>query len=258
LKYTIGDYSRLFVATQKAKEIAMKDKIRVAILDDHQGIIDGYLYRLGSAQDIEVVATILFGEDLEEKLAKQPVDVLVLDVQIPTSLTNPNPYPILYMIPRLLELYPDMVVLVISMHTQRTLINAVMESGASGYIVKDDQATIRELPSVIRTVAGGSIYMSQYAYQELKRSKTGALLQPLSPRQLEALSMCATYPDASTDELSQMMNIANSTLRNLLSGAYLKMNVRSKAAAIAKARQLGLITPEKPSPDVRTFQGNSR
>ena len=236
----------------------MRDKIRVAILDDHQGIIDGYLYRLGSAQDIEVVATILFGEDLEEKLAKQLVDVLVLDVQIPTSLTNPNPYPILYMIPRLLELYPDMVVLVISMHTQRTLINAVMESGASGYIVKDDQATIRELPSVIRTVAGGSIYMSQYAYQELKRSKTGALLQPLSPRQLEALSMCATYPDASTDELSQMMNIANSTLRNLLSGAYLKMNVRSKAAAIAKARQLGLITPEKPSPDVRTFQGNSR
>ena len=236
----------------------MKDKIRVAILDDHQGIIDGYLYRLGSAQDIEVVATILFGEDLEEKLAKQPVDVLVLDVQIPTSPTNPNPYPILYMIPRLLELYPDMVVLVISMHTQRTLINAVMESGASGYIVKDDQATIRELPSVIRTVAGRSIYMSQYAYQELKRSKTSALLQPLSPRQLEALSMCATYPDASTDELSQMMNIANSTLRNLLSGAYLKMNVRSKAAAIAKARQLGLITPEKPSPDVRTFQGNSR
>jgi two-component system nitrate/nitrite response regulator NarL len=235
----------------------MKDKIRVAILDDHQGIIDGYLYRLGSATDIEVVATILFGEDLEQKLAKQPVDVLVLDVQIPTSPTNPNPYPILYMIPRLLEIYPNLVVLVISMHTQRTLINAVMEAGASGYIVKDDQATIRELPSVIRTVAGGSIYMSQYAYQELKKSKTGALLQPLSPRQLEALSMCATYPDASTDELSKMMNIANSTLRNLLSGAYLKLNVRSKAAAIARARQMGLITPEKPSADVRTFQGSS-
>lgn len=235
----------------------MKDKIRVAILDDHQGIIDGYLYRLGSAPDIEVVATILFGEDLEEKLAKHPVDVLLLDVQIPTSATNPNPYPILYMIPRLLEIYPNLVVLVISMHTQRTLINAIMEAGASGYIVKDDQATIRELPSVIRTVAGGSIYMSQYAYHELKKSKTGALLQPLSPRQLEALSMCAAFPDASTAELSQMMNIANSTLRNLLSGAYLKLNVRSKAAAIARARQMGLITPDKPPSDVKAFQGNS-
>lgn len=235
----------------------MKDKIRVAILDDHQGIIDGYLYRLGGAPDIEVVATILFGEDLEPSLARNPVDVLVLDVQIPTSPTNPNPFPILYIIPRLLELYPNLVVVVISMHTQRTLINAVMEAGASGYVVKDDQATIRELASVIRTVAGGSIYMSQYAYQELKKSRTGALLQPLSPRQLEALSMCAAFPDASSAELCQMMNIANSTLRNLLSGAYLKLNVRSKAAAISRARQMGLITPEKPSSDIRTFQGSS-
>ncbi len=235
----------------------MKDKIRVAILDDHQGIIDGYLYRLGGAPDIEVVATILFGEDLEPTLARNPVDVLVLDVQIPTSPTNPNPFPILYIIPRLLELYPNLVVVVISMHTQRTLINAVMEAGASGYVVKDDQATIRELASVIRTVAGGSIYMSQYAYQELKKSRTGALLQPLSPRQLEALSMCAAFPDASSAELCQMMNIANSTLRNLLSGAYLKLNVRSKAAAIARARQMGLITPEKPTSDIRTYQGSS-
>lgn len=235
----------------------MKDKIRVAILDDHQGIIDGYLYRLGGAPDIEVVATILFGEDLELTLARNPVDVLVLDVQIPTSPTNPNPFPILYIIPRLLELYPNLVVVVISMHTQRTLINAVMEAGASGYVVKDDQATIRELASVIRTVAGGSIYMSQYAYQELKKSRTGALLQPLSPRQLEALSMCAAFPDASSAELCQMMNIANSTLRNLLSGAYLKLNVRSKAAAIARARQMGLITPEKPTSDIRTYQGSS-
>lgn len=233
------------------------NKIRVAILDDHQGIIDGYLYRLGSAPDITVVATVLFGEDLEETLATHPVDVLLLDVQIPTSPTNPNPFPILYMIPRLLEIYPNLVVLVISMHTQRTLINAVMEAGASGYVVKDDQSTIRELPSVIRTVAGGSIYMSQYAYQELKKSKTGALLQPLSPRQLEALSMCAAFPDASTEELAHRMNIANSTLRNLLSGAYLKLNVRSKAAAIARARQMGLITPENPASDVKTYQGNT-
>lgn len=69
--------------------------------------------------------------------------------------------------------------------------------------------------------------------------------------------MCAAFPDASTAELCQMMNIANSTLRNLLSGAYLKLNVRSKAAAIARARQMGLITPEKPSSDIRTFQGSS-
>jgi DNA-binding CsgD family transcriptional regulator len=40
--------------------------------------------------------------------------------------------------------------------------------------------------------------------------------------------------------------VANSTIRNLLSGAYLKLNVRNRAAAVSKARQMGLIAPESP------------
>ncbi len=45
------------------------------------------------------------------------------------------------------------------------------------------------------------------------------------------------------------MDVANSTVRNLLSGAYLRLDVHTRTAAIAKARQLGLITP--PGPDVQ-------
>lgn len=111
----------------------MLPKIRVAILDDHQGIIDGYQYRLSGAADIEVVATALYGEDLEPILAQNLVNVLILDVHVPISPSNPNPYPILYQIPKLIQIYPELSVLVISMHAQRTLINAIMESGASGY-----------------------------------------------------------------------------------------------------------------------------
>jgi DNA-binding CsgD family transcriptional regulator len=40
------------------------------------------------------------------------------------------------------------------------------------------------------------------------------------------------------------MKIANSTLRNLLSGAYLKLDVQTRAAAVARARELGIITPD--------------
>jgi DNA-binding CsgD family transcriptional regulator len=72
------------------------------------------------------------------------------------------------------------------------------------------------------------------------------LSQPLSNRQTEALSLCAAYPEADTSCLAQQMGVANSTIRNLLSGAYLKLNVRNRAAAVAKARQMGLITPESP------------
>lgn len=227
------------------------EKIRVAILDDHQGIIDGYLYRFSSAQDIDVITTITYGEALEPLLSNHPVDVLILDVQVPTSPDNLNPYPILYMIPRLLQIYPDLAVLVISMHAQRTLINAVMEAGASGYVLKDDQTSIRELPAIVRSVAGGGIHLSQLAYQQLMKRQTAD--QDLTSRQLEALSLSAAYPDASTSQLARAMNVANSTLRNLLSGAYMRLNVRNRTAAVAKARQMGLITPNAPSLDLDTY-----
>lgn len=227
----------------------MSDKIKVAILDDHQGIIDGYLYRLSDAPDIEVIATLTYGERLEPAMVQKPADVLLLDVQVPTSPANSNPYPILYLIPRLLQNYPDLAVLVITMHAQRTLIRAVMEAGANGYVLKDDQATIRELAAVIRSVAGGGIHMSQYAYQQLLKRDSGELgLSALTSRQIEALSLYAAYPDASTAEIADRMNIANSTLRNLLSGAYLRLDVRNRAAAVAKARQMGIIV-SNPRPD---------
>jgi DNA-binding NarL/FixJ family response regulator len=221
-------------------------RIRIAILDDHQGIIDGYLYRLGQVDDIDVTATAAFGEELEPILAQKAVDVLILDVYVPTSPENPNPYPILHLIPRLLAQYPHLEILVVTMHAQRTLIQALMDAGVSGFVLKDDQATIHELASVIRTVAKGGIYLSPFAYQQLMRRPTGELSQPLSARQSQALSMCAAYPNANTAELAEMMKIAESTLRNLLSGSYLKLNVRTRSAAVAKARQMGLISPEIP------------
>ena len=114
----------------------MKEKIQVTIMDDHQSIVDGYRYRLSQVPEIELVATLGYGDDLDPALEKHPVDVLILDVHVPVSQTNPNPYPILHTIPHLLQLYPDLEILVISMFGDRSLIRAVVEAGASGYILK--------------------------------------------------------------------------------------------------------------------------
>lgn len=222
----------------------MSDKIRVAILDDHQSIIDGYLYRLSSFPEVEVAATALFGEALEPLLANHVVDVLLLDIQLPTAPDNPNPYPILHLIPKMLQQYPSLVVLVVSMHHQRTLIQAVVDAGASGYILKDDQASIRELGSIIRSVAKGGIHFSQQAYEKLVRHQPKE--PPLTPRQLEALSLVGAYPELTASDLARRLGVAHSTARNLLSGAYLRLGVRNRAAAIAKARRLGLIATQPP------------
>lgn len=222
----------------------MSKKIRVAILDDHRSIVDGYLYRLNGLSEIEVVATIAFGEELEPTLAKYPTDVLLLDVSVPTGPANPNPYPILYIIPKLLQLHPGLNILVISMHAERGMITGVMEAGASGYILKDDQATIKDLGNVVLSVASGGIYFSNKAHQLYAMPRTSEKDELLTDRQLEVLSLSAAYPDDTTAELAGKLSIAHSTVRNLLSGAYVRLGVHTRSAAIAKARQLGLITPD--------------
>lgn len=223
----------------------MIQHIRVAILDDHQSIIDGYLYRLNNDPVIEVVATSLFGEDLEPILAGEPVDVLLLDVNVPTSRDNPNPYPVLHLIPELLQRYPNLNVLVISMHDQRTLIKAVVKAGASGYILKDDQNSIKELGAIVRSVAYGGIYFSKQAHEKILVPDINNSL--LTPRQQEILSIIAAYPEITAAQIAIELNVANSTVRNHLSSAYLRLGVQNRAAAIAKARHLGLITPPLPS-----------
>lgn len=221
------------------------DIIRVAILEDHQSIIDGYLYRLGQATDIEVVAIATFTVELDRVLNKQKPDVLILDIFVQTSPENPNFYPILQDIPRWLKKFPKLSILVISMHQTRSLVRAVMDAGASGYILKDDTSTIQELVSVIRSVAKGGVHLSKRVHKYLLTESPDDAL--ITTRQQQVLSLCAAYPDASTNELADKLGVAPSTLRNLLSTAYLRLDVHNRTAAITKARQLGLITPQDPS-----------
>ena len=225
----------------------MPPQIRVAILDDHQSIIDGYCFRISSASHIKVVSTALYGEELEPMLENHEVDVLLLDISVPNSSENNNPFPILYIIPRLLQRHPALNILVISMYTQHALVETLVNAGISGYIFKDDQASIQQLAKIVEIVAGGGIYFSQGAYRDLRGEQAESIL---TPRQLEALSLCAAQPDGDTVVLANKLGITGSTLRNLLSGAYLRLGVRTRAAAISKAQKLGIfpVMPDANAP----------
>jgi two-component system nitrate/nitrite response regulator NarL len=223
----------------------MVSQIRVAILDDHPSIIDGFTYRLSMNPSIQIVATAVFGEDLEPMIADHEVDVLLLDVSIPISQADRNPYPVLHVIPRLLEEHPKLNILIISMFTQRSLIDTLVNTGVSGYIFKDDQASIQKLDKIVETIAHGGVYFSQGAYRDPRENPSDTVL---TPRQLEALSICAAIPDGDSMALAENLGITGSTMRNLLSSAYLRLGVRTRAAAIARANQLGILpnTPEPP------------
>jgi len=224
----------------------MTKLVKVSILDDHQTILDGYQFRLANSQRVEIASALQFGSEINAALEKYSIDVLILDINVPTSQDNPNPYPILHVIPSLLQKYPNLAILVISMHNDRSLIRAVMEAGASGYILKDDQSMLVDLENVIVSIAAGGIFLSRAISNILLPANTNEDV-PLSQRQLEVLSLSLAFPDDTTADLAKKMSVANSTVRNLLSGAYIKLGVRTRAAAIAKARKLGVITPQPPA-----------
>lgn len=221
----------------------MASKIRVAMLDDHLMTLIGYQSELEKSARIEVVGTAFYGVELEPLLERTPVDVLLLDIRVPTSPDNANPYPILHAIPSLLQKYPDLIILIISMYSERAMIQAVLDAGASGYIMKDDNTALRGLASIIASLRGGGIFLSPQAAQKLSKRLSKSSGHDLTPRQLEVLSLSAAYPGATTADIAKIMGVSNSTVRNLLSNAYVRLGVRSRMAAVDKARNLGLITP---------------
>ncbi len=229
----------------------MQKKIRVAILDDHQSVVDGYIFRLSANKNIQVVGSARFGSQLDELVRNGHVDVLLLDISVPTSKEKQDPYPIFNILPQLRKQYPEMAVMIISMHKERPLVRAIMEAGATGYILKDDHEAILQLAEAVTLVSTGGIFLSK----ELSNiySKPGPMdtAQDLSKRQLEALSICAAHPEITTEDLAKKMSVKPSTVRNLLSKAYSRLHVPNRTAAISRARQLGLITPYPPEPKPR-------
>ncbi len=218
-------------------------EIIVGILDDHSAITDGYRYKLNDLADIYVAWTASYYNDVEPQLARTHTDVLIMDVEVPNSPEDPNPFPILHAIPSLLDQYSELQIVIISMYNRRALIRNLMHAGASGYIVKDDKLAYDNLPDIVRRLANGEIYYSPTVEKLLESEPQDELL--LTPRQLEALSLRTARPDMTTRDLANSMNIAPSTVRNLLSDIYSRLGVRNISGAIAKARQLNLITPSK-------------
>jgi DNA-binding NarL/FixJ family response regulator len=227
----------------------MGDKIRVLILEDHLLTLDGYRLNLSNIEDIDVVYVLRFAEQLLPALAAKPIDLILMDVNVPISPENKTPFPILQEIPAIFQLYPEIAIVVISMFNSNSLIKNIIKTGVNGYYLKDDEA-LTNLPAIIRKVvnekqfcATQSIWDSVIQPSKVIRSETNEL----TSRQLEVLSLIAAYPDMSTTELASRLGVANSTVRNLMSTAYLKLNVHSKTAAVEKVRQMGGIVPVLPN-----------
>ncbi len=215
------------------------ETVRVAILDDHQSVIDGYLFRLRGEPRIDVIAQVGYGEELLPMLDHVRPDVLILDLTVPCSRENPAPYSLVALLPTLRSRYPRLAILVITMHAQPALVRSVLRQGAAGYILKDDGPRIRALGHVVRDVARGRRRFSPFilALDQSGRSS------PLTGRQIEAFSLLIAHPDMTLAEVARHLHVAHSTVRNLVSDAYRRLGVRTRAAALVEAQRRGLLPP---------------
>jgi two-component system nitrate/nitrite response regulator NarL len=209
-------------------------------LEDHQGIIDGYVLRLKEEPSLQIVGIARYADELDPMLAENPTDILIMDMEVPISRTNSNLYKIMQVIPKLAQKYPAMKILIISMHTQVVLIERLVELGIGGYIFKHDHEAIQQLAKIIIALKTGGAYFSQGAYTKLRESKTKPTGSLLSPRQIEALSLCVAFPNSTSNDLANRLGVSNSTFRNTLSHAYDRLGVHTRRAALAHLQELGL------------------
>lgn len=124
----------------------MPDKITVLLVDDHSLVRLGLRRILEDAAAISVVGEASEGEDAVRLALKLHPKVIVMDCALP-KING------IEAMRRILEKLPDTRVLMLSMHSEETLIRQALEAGAAGYILKN--AVDLDLVSAIQRVAEG-------------------------------------------------------------------------------------------------------
>src|SRR5829696_5125009 len=107
--------------------------VKVAIADDHTLFRTGVKTSLSARKDIQMVAEAENGMQLLNLLKHIQPDVILLDIQMPImdGLTT---------LPEIKRLYPDVKVIMLSMHNDHSVITRMMEIGANSYLTKDSDS----------------------------------------------------------------------------------------------------------------------
>ena len=130
---------------------AITGAITVVLADDHQLLREGLVRLLSAEVDLEVVDQASNGYEVLEALRRHAVDVLVTDLSMPGI-------PTMDLIKRVKAEFPEVAVLVLTMHAEEQYALRAFRSGANGYLTKDVAG--EQLVGAIRKVASGGAYVS--------------------------------------------------------------------------------------------------
>lgn len=181
----------------------MPEKIKLAIVDDHLLFRRGIKNVFQGIKGIEIVLEAGNGKEFLDGLESVLPDVVLMDIQMPVmdGITTTT---------QLKERYPQIKVIVLSMHDEDSFVIRMMELGANGYLLKDTDPD--EVEKAIRTVIKDDYYYSDFLNRVMHRKALGkasskSKLQVLTPnvhlteREIDVLRLiCDGYTNTEIGE----------------------------------------------------------
>ncbi|MGH7486707.1 MAG: response regulator [bacterium] len=215
--------------------------LRVLLADDHRLFAEGLAALLAKEPGLEVVGTVEDGRAAVKAAIKLAPDVVVMDLAMP-RLSG------IEAARQIVARRPAIKVLCLSMHRERQYLQAALEAGAAGYVLKD--CAPEEMILAIHRVAAGGTHlcpeMTAAAIDEYRGSLAGrkAAIDPLpTPREREVLQLVAE--GRTSQEIAQELFLSERTVsshrRNLMN----KLGIHSVAGLTKYAIRQGLTTAER-------------
>jgi len=202
--------------------------LRILVADDHVAVREGLRWMLHSDEAIEVVGEAANGEELMALLDRTPCDAVLLDLSMPVMSG-------LDVLAALRAMDRQIPVVVLTMHDDPAHVDRALALGASGYILKS--APRDEMVRALTAAAAGGAYVQPSLAKPLlaRYVVTGGPIadepKALTPRQLQLLRALAA--GQSNKELAHELGISEATAKSYLKELYARLEVSSRASAVA-------------------------
>lgn len=230
---------------ERARPAGARLRIRVALADDHRIVREGLCALLAGEPDLEVVGTAQDGAEAVRLVREQRPDVLVTDLHMP-GLNG------IEAIRRIRADDPSVRLLCLSVQADSRMVLAVLNAGASGYVLKDSSA--EELAGAIRKTVAGQIVLSPELVTVVVDGMRQQQLQPpgaagpghvpLTPRERELVQLLSE--GYSAQEVAARLHLSVKTVATHREHVMHKLQLGSVAELTRYALREGLSSLDTP------------
>lgn len=220
--------------------MARATSYRILIIDDHQIVIDGLTALLAEAPDYDVIASANNGRDGLRLIGALRPDVVLMDIDMP--IMNG-----LATMDRIRIDYPELPVVILSLHLERSIIRKMQALGAKAYLLK--HADKQEVLDAVKVVADGGTYYNDEVRRlldlkdkpiELHRSASDLeTLSQLTEREIEIVR--AVADGLSNREIGERLFISHRTVDTHRNNIMKKIGVHKVVGLIKFAIRNGLV-----------------